>query len=37
MIFDNGVLRSICGAKRKEITGERRKLHSEELHNKYSS
>jgi hypothetical protein len=31
------VLRRIFGTKRDEVTGGRRKLHSEELHNLYSS
>jgi hypothetical protein len=36
-VFDNRVLRGIFGPKRDEVTGEWRKLHSEELHNLYSS
>jgi hypothetical protein len=36
-VFDNRVLRRIYGQKRDEVTGEWRKLHSEELHNLYSS
>jgi hypothetical protein len=32
-VFENSVLRGIFGPKRDEVTGERRKLHSEELHN----
>jgi hypothetical protein len=36
-VFDNRVLRRILGPKRGEVTGEWRKLHSEELHNLYSS
>jgi hypothetical protein len=36
-VFENRVLRRIFGPKRDEVTGERRKLHSEELHNLYSS
>jgi hypothetical protein len=36
-VFENRVLRRIFGAKRDEVTGEWRKLHSEELHNLYSS
>jgi hypothetical protein len=36
-VFENGVLRRIFGPKRDEVTGERRKLHNEELHNLYSS
>jgi hypothetical protein len=35
--FKNRVLRRIFGPKRDEMTGEWRKLHSEELHNLYSS
>jgi len=30
-VFENRVLREIFGAKRKEVTGEWRKLHNEEL------
>jgi hypothetical protein len=36
-VFENRVLRRISGPKRDEVTGEWRKLHSEELHNLYSS
>jgi hypothetical protein len=36
-VFDNRVLRRISGPKRDEVTGEYRKLHSEKLHNLYSS
>jgi hypothetical protein len=36
-VFENRVLRIIFGPKRDEVTGERRKLHNEELHNLYSS
>jgi hypothetical protein len=36
-VFENRVLRGIFGPKRDEVTGERRKLHSEELHNLHSS
>jgi hypothetical protein len=36
-VFENRVLRRIFGPKRDEATGEWRKLHSEELHNLYSS
>jgi hypothetical protein len=35
--FENRVLRRIFRPKRDEVTGEGRKLHSEELHNLYSS
>jgi hypothetical protein len=36
-VFENRVLRRIFGPKRDEVTGEWRKLHSEELDNFYSS
>jgi hypothetical protein len=36
-LFENRVLRRIFGPKRDEVMGEWRKLHSEELHNLYSS
>jgi hypothetical protein len=36
-MFENRVLRRIFGPKRDEVTGGWRKLHSEELHNLYSS
>jgi hypothetical protein len=36
-VFENRVLRRIFGPKRDEVAGELRKLHSEELHNLYSS
>jgi hypothetical protein len=36
-VFENRVLRRIFGAKRDEVTGVWRKLHSEELHDLYSS
>jgi hypothetical protein len=36
-LFDNRVLRRIFGPKRDEVTGEWRKLYSEELHDFYSS
>jgi hypothetical protein len=36
-VFKNRVLRRILGPKRDEVTGEWRKLHSEELHILYSS
>jgi hypothetical protein len=36
-VFENRVLKRIFGPKRDEVTGEWRKLHSEELHNIYSS
>jgi hypothetical protein len=36
-VFENRVLRGIFGPERDEVTGERRKLHSGELDNLYSS
>jgi hypothetical protein len=36
-VFENMVLRRIFGLKRGEVTGEWRKLHTEELHDLYSS
>jgi hypothetical protein len=36
-VLENRVLRGIFGAKRDEVTGEWRKLHSGELHDLYSS
>jgi hypothetical protein len=36
-VFENRLLRRIFGAKRDAVTGEWRKLHSEELHILYSS
>jgi hypothetical protein len=36
-MFDNRILRRIFGPKRDEVTGERRKLHNEELRILYSS
>jgi hypothetical protein len=36
-VFENRVLRRIFGPKRDEVTGERRKLHNEDLHILYSS
>jgi hypothetical protein len=36
-VFENSVLRKLSGPKMDEVTGERRKLHIEELHNLYSS
>jgi hypothetical protein len=35
-VFENRVLRRIFGPKRDDVTGELRKLHSEELHDLYS-
>jgi hypothetical protein len=37
MVFENRVLIRIFVPKKDEVTGEWRKLHSEELHNLYSS
>jgi hypothetical protein len=37
MVFENRVLRRTFGPKRDEVTEEWSKLHSEELHNLYSS
>jgi hypothetical protein len=36
-VFENRVLRRLIGPKRGEVTGEWRKLHTEELHDLYSS
>jgi len=36
-VFENRVVRRIFGPKSDEVTGERRKLHNEELNNLYSS
>jgi hypothetical protein len=36
-VFDNRVLRRISGSRRHGATGDWRKLHTEELHNLYSS
>jgi hypothetical protein len=36
-VFENRFLRRIFGPKRDEVTGEWRKLHSEELHSLYSA
>jgi hypothetical protein len=36
-VFENRVLRRIFGPKRDEVSGGRRKLHNEELHDLYSS
>jgi hypothetical protein len=35
-VFENRVLRTVFGPKRDEVTGERRKLHNEELNDLYS-
>jgi hypothetical protein len=36
-VFENRALRKVFGRKTEGITGERRKLHNEELHNLYCS
>jgi hypothetical protein len=36
-VFENRALRRIFGSRRDEVTGGRRKLHNEELHNLYAS
>jgi hypothetical protein len=36
-VFENKVLRTICGPRRDKVTGEWRKLHNEELKDMYSS
>jgi len=36
-MFENRVLRKICGPRRNEVTGEWRKLHNEELNDQYCS
>jgi hypothetical protein len=36
-VFENRVLRRIFRTKRDEVTGDWRKLHTEDLHNLYSS
>jgi hypothetical protein len=36
-VFENRALRRIFGPKRDDMTGDRRKLHNEDLHNLYSS
>ena len=36
-VFENRVLKRIFGPKRNEVTGERRKLHNEELNDLYCS
>jgi len=35
-VFENRVLRRLCGSKRDKVTGEWRKLHNEELRDLYS-
>jgi hypothetical protein len=36
-VFENRMLRRICERKRDEVTGGRRRLHNEELHNMYNT
>ena len=36
-VFENGVLISIFGPEREEVTGEWRRIHKEELYGLYSS
>jgi hypothetical protein len=36
-VYDSRVLRRIVGSKRKEVVGGWRRLHSEDLHNLYTS
>jgi hypothetical protein len=36
-VFENRVLRKLCGHKRDEATGEWRRLHREELYDLYSA
>jgi len=36
-MFENMVLRTVFGPRRDEVTGERRRLHNEELNDLYSS
>jgi hypothetical protein len=36
-VFENRVLKRICGPKKDEVTGEWRKLHNDELHDLYFS
>jgi hypothetical protein len=36
-VFENRVLRRIFGPNRDDVTGDRRKLHNDELHNLHSS
>jgi len=36
-VFENMVLRRICGPRRDEVTGKWRRLHNEELNDLYSS
>jgi hypothetical protein len=36
-VFENRVLRKICSPKKDEVTGQWRRLHNEELHDRYST
>jgi hypothetical protein len=36
-VFENRVLRRICGSNREEVAGDWRRLRNEELHNLYAS
>jgi hypothetical protein len=36
-VYENRVLRRICGPKREEVSGGWRIFHNEELHNLYAS
>jgi hypothetical protein len=35
-VFENRILRRVCGSKQEEVIGRWRRLHNEELHNLYS-
>lgn len=36
-VFENRVLGKIFGSRKDEVTGRRRRLHNEDLHDQYSS
>jgi hypothetical protein len=36
MLFENRMLRRLCGSRRDEVTGSWRNLYNEDLHNLYS-
>jgi hypothetical protein len=36
-VYENTVLREVCGHKRDKVTGEWRRLHNEELYDLYST
>jgi hypothetical protein len=36
-VLENRVLKRVYGPKREEVTGDRRRVHNEELHNLYAS